>query len=1272
MYERTTLETLVHPLSKDEYYVRITDWHSQDDPDDDDILRYNVYAFGIDKHNQTVTMKIIDFESYFFIELPQNWNQSQLDILVDFIIQSDEKYKTLAKSLTEYKFIRAKPFYYFTANEKFRYAKFKFLSRRAENQFINKFRESFTIQSLGIHNYQFKLLETGIDPMIRLIHHRDLEAAGWLKIEKGGFINIIERSTRTAIEIEVSYTMIHKAVDPDGNTLQEIPDIITASFDIEAESSHGDFPVSRKYYQKLARDLISEYTRLRIEKDHDILSTPRGVFQELLTLVFEDDFTNYSTIHHIEYRDDCNNIIDGCKSSLFKFINDTSLIDNLKHDVMSKLINFVSDTNAKLLSYSFVCEIKRLIDNKNTQFQKSPISVANFILGLPFRKYFNSHNVNRAYTIDNIKPDPLVIRFITPSVLTLCESMFDDIYIKRKKTDALGNKLTSETYIEALTNHFDEFFPQLEGDKLIQIGTTFKSYNDEHLYLKHIITLNSCSPIDNNTMIDCEYEGVEYPEKELPKIVGESHKLLFPETPKDQLDTIEKNCMDLLSSGKYNQVNSLAISNKKKYQHIVDKSTVIVEQYNTEAEVILAWTRLIQNTDPDIITGYNIFGFDFKYMMERAEVLGIHEQFSDLGRFKNRSEKLAEKSLCSSAFGDNRLFFIPMKGRVLIDLYKVVQKDHKLSSYGLDYVCEHFMSMHKIDVTPNEIFSLQKGTSDDRRRIAVYCMVDCLLCNRLMDKLQIFMNNIGMANVGSVPVTYLFQRGQGIRVLSLISKVCRLKGYLIEDIDKSKINLDESYEGAIVLDPIRGIYDSPVVVGDFNSLYPNCMISENISHDTSVIHGSKYDNLPDYDYTDITYDEYEYRIKPKTTKTKIKIKTGVKTCRFAQPKDGSKGIVPTILRFLLDARKDTRKKQQKFQKFSFMWNVYEGLQLAYKVFANSVYGISGAKTSKLYFKEIAACTTATGRRLINFSKQFCEKNYHGAECVYGDTDSIFIKFPANDYVHGTKLTGLDAVMRSMMLCTESARLITKKLKSPHNLEFEKAIWWFVLESKKRYSGEYYTKYASPDYYLNSMGNVLKRRDSAPITKHIFGGMTDIIMKQHSIPKAIDFVRDCCNKLRNREYPLEMFVITKTLRGYYKDPDRIAHNVLAQRIGKRDPGNKPQVNDRIAYVYVERPDLVLKPGEKLLQGDIIETLDYVKENNLRIDTNKYLTNQIMKPISQIIDLNGGDMLKTFFEVEIAKARASAAGLVPIHTNAKPCDFLKRIIQDAMNTKNRHVI
>jgi len=97
------------------------------------------------------------------------------------------------------------------------------------------------------------------------------------------------------------------------------------------------------------------------------------------------------------------------------------------------------------------------------------------------------------------------------------------------------------------------------------------------------------------------------------------------------------------------------------------------------------------------------------------------------------------------------------------------------------------------------------------------------------------------------------------------------------------------------------------------------------------------------------------------------------------------------------------------------------------------------------------------------------------------------------------------------------------------------------------------------------------------------------------------------------FPYTKYIITKSLRSNYKNPLQIAHKVLAERIGLRDAGNKPKPGDRIPYMYFVR-----KKKAKL-QGDKIETPEFIRENNLQIDYEFYITNQIMKPILQVFSL-----------------------------------------------------
>ena len=354
-----------------------------------------------------------------------------------------------------------------------------------------------------------------------------------------------------------------------------------------------------------------------------------------------------------------------------------------------------------------------------------------------------------------------------------------------------------------------------------------------------------------------------------------------------------------------------------------------------------------------------------------------------------------------------------------------------------------------------------------------------------------------------------------------------------------------------------------------------------------------------------------------------KVKSGYKTCRFAQFPDG-KAVMPSILEELLHARKSTRKLIPK-QKDDFMKNVLDKRQLSIKLTANSLYGQTGAKTSSFYEKDCAASTTATGRKLLTYAKRVIEEAYKNkkmettkygtvitnAEYVYGDTDSVFFKFNLTD-LNNKPIIDKKALEITIELAKQAGELASKFLKNPHDLEYEKTFLPFCLLSKKRYVGMLFEEDPNKSK-RKSMGIVLKRRDNAPIVKDVYGGIIDILMKEQDINKAVEFLDNCLQDIVKEKYAMDKLVITKSLRSGYKNPDQIAHKVLADRIGKRDPGNKPSVGDRVAYIYIENPN------KKALQGEKIETPEYIIANKVKINYSFYITNQLMKPIQQVFAL-----------------------------------------------------
>lgn len=238
------------------------------------------------------------------------------------------------------------------------------------------------------------------------------------------------------------------------------------------------------------------------------------------------------------------------------------------------------------------------------------------------------------------------------------------------------------------------------------------------------------------------------------------------------------------------------------------------------------------------------------------------------------------------------------------------------------------------------------------------------------------------------------------------------------------------------------------------------------------------------------------------------------------------------------------------------------------------------------------------------------------EIIVKNTDSIFINFHVRDE-NGNERTDKEALIKSIKLAKRAAALINSKVPKPQGIVYEKTLHPFILVAKKKYVGLLYETDPT-SYYLKSMGIVLKRRDNAPIVKIVVGGIIDHILKNRDIDKAVKYTRDVIRKLMDGKYPIDKFIISKTLKAKYKKPMTIAHKVLADRMAERDPGNKPQVNDRIPFVYVVT-DLGKKKKKDVLQGDLIEHPDFVIKNGLKIDYLYYLEHQIINPASQVLEL-----------------------------------------------------
>jgi hypothetical protein len=270
------------------------------------------------------------------------------------------------------------------------------------------------------------------------------------------------------------------------------------------------------------------------------------------------------------------------------------------------------------------------------------------------------------------------------------------------------------------------------------------------------------------------------------------------------------------------------------------------------------------------------------------------------------------------------------------------------------------------------------------------------------------------------------------------------------------------------------------------------------------------------------------------------------------------------------------------------------------VYKNDPYEIKDGGSQLLGYKPMEKTFAPESDTFVNYKEpipyegyvyDLTTENHHFAagvgNLIVHNTDSVFFTFNLQT-PEGVPIRGKDALEITIEIAQEAGHLASKFLKGPHDLEYEKTFMPFCLLSKKRYVGMLYETDPNKGK-RKEMGIVLKRRDNAPIVKDIYGGIIDILMKKQDIPTAIDFLKSCLQNIIQEKYAMDKLIITKSLRSGYKNPNAIAHKVLADRITARDPGNKPSSGDRIPFVYIATLN------KNALQGEKIETPAFIEEN-----------------------------------------------------------------------------
>lgn len=1219
--------------------------------------KFLIQMFGVNEKSETCSIIINDYQPFFYVKVTDNWTDADTRALL-FVISRQAKISTDKMTAN---MVKQSKLYGFDGGRKYNFVRLSFktisIMNRVKNLWYVRNHKTGDRRLVNFRfrmqhqqqNTELELYEANIPPLLRYFHINNISPSGWIKVPQSTSSTITGAEKTTSCTHEYNCSL--KDVKPMAEKETRVPYKI-CSFDIEASSSHGDFPIPKKTYKRLAMNIVDMLVSRGIG-GNAANSSPEMIAMLLKQCILSA--FGYDTMYEID------------------------TVYPKTHPSPEHLETLIQ----KFLTHD--------IDQKKAITVASKNTLQNMFEKLQSQSYFaGGGGAAAAAEDDDAAGDETAAAGDGEEVMFEIiesdegeEDSFDDIESvvgeeasqqkptkKRVTVSAPKNSISIILHRDFSTTTRDEkiimldylfqecLFPPLEGDKVTFVGSTFMMYGEKEPYKNHCIVLGSCDPVEG----------------------------------------------------------------------------AIIETANTEQDLLMRWKEMILRENPDIIIGYNIFGFDYEFLFRRAEENHCVSDFLEFTRiFGEKSGKVDYKTgritniaqtNVALASGEYELKYFIMTGRLQIDMYTYMRREFNLSSYKLDDVAGQFIGddikkiehntaenktllytknitglhendfihievtgfttdtygekhriltiapapesdmivltiagIHNIDqsknirwglakddVSPQDIFRMTNEGPTARAVVAKYCIQDCNLVHHLLNKIDVITGYIEMSRICSVPISFLVFRGQGIKLTSYVAKKCREKNTLMPDLQKSRA--DDGYEGAIVLPPKCSMYvDNPVACVDYASLYPSSMISENLSHDSKVwtkeydLQGNLikttglqdcsgnfiYDNLPGYEYVNIEFDTFRY-IRPSPTSRAIKTKVGRMICRWAQFPHGQKAIMPSILEELLRARADTR-KLAKTVSDPFMQNILDKRQLGYKVTANSLYGQCGSRTSTFYEKDIAASTTATGRKMITYARRIIEEVYGGgreyetaehgtvlthAEYVYGDTDSVFFTFNLKDPITKEDIRGKRALEITIEIAQDVAQTCSKFLKAPMDLAYEKTLMPFILLSKKRYVGMLYETNPNKGK-LKYMGLSLKRRDSCDYLKDTYGNIIKLLMKGDGVKNSIDYLLTCMKDLIQGQVPIEKLILTRSLRSDYKDPQRIAHKVLADRIAKRDPGNKPKSGDRLKFAYI------VNKNSKSLLGERIETPEFISANGLKIDYSYYITNQLMKPLQQLFGL-----------------------------------------------------
>ncbi|XP_043477466.1 DNA polymerase zeta catalytic subunit isoform X2 [Leptopilina heterotoma] len=622
-----------------------------------------------------------------------------------------------------------------------------------------------------------------------------------------------------------------------------------------------------------------------------------------------------------------------------------------------------------------------------------------------------------------------------------------------------------------------------------------------------------------------------------------------------------------------------------------------------EADLFCNIISLISECNPDILIGWELETLSWGYIFQRAGYLGTNLP-STISRIPGSKCSWESHALDLEALAAE----IKLPGRIVLDIWRIMRHEIALLSYTFENVMFHVM--RKRLACPS-FKTLAKWWFSKipclRWRVMDFYVKKNLGTLELLEQLDIIGRTCEHARLFGIQFFEVFSRGSQFRVESMMLRLAKPLNYiLVSPSVRQRAAMRAPEALPLIMEPISTFYSDPVVVLDFQSLYPSIIIAYNYCFSTCL---GRVEHLGQQDPF-----EFGCTTLKVTKKTALKLEGKI---NFSPVGIGfvkseiRKGVLPRMLNEILNTRLMVKKAMKDHPKNDRpLQQVLHNRQLGLKLIANVTYGYTSANFSgRMSCIEVADSVVSKGKETLQRAIKMVEDTPKwGARVVYGDTDSLFI------LLHGKSRN------EAFKIGAEIADAVTAANPTPVKLKFEKVLHPCILQTKKRYCGYSYETIDNekPEYLAKGIETV--RRDGCPASAKILEKTLKILFDTKDLSQVKQYVTRQLDKVFRGTVSIQDLTFAREfrgLRGYSKNACVPALE-LTRRLMKKDPRNVPRTSERVPYIIVAGA-----PNEALIHS-VRSPKELLNDPSLRPNAIYYITRVIIPPLNRCLNLLGADV------------------------------------------------